>query len=46
MECKEIYRRVMTTCVKKVYDNNKKILYTLARGPLGVEALGFSLPSI
>jgi hypothetical protein len=33
------------TCVRKVYDNDKKY-YTLARGPLDVEALGFSLPSI
>ena len=46
MEYKENYRRVMTTCVSKVYDNAKKILYTLSRGPLDVEALGFSLPSL
>jgi hypothetical protein len=24
MECKEDYRRVMATCVRKVYDNDKK----------------------
>jgi hypothetical protein len=36
---------LMATCVRKVYDNDKKY-YTLARGPLDVEALGFSLPSI
>jgi hypothetical protein len=27
MECKENYRRVMATCVRKVYDNDK-IYYT------------------
>jgi len=46
MECKENYRRVMAACVRKVYDNDKKILCTLPRGPLDVEALGFSLPSL
>ena len=45
MEYKENYRRVMATCVRKVYDNDKKY-YTLARGPMDVEALGFSLPSL
>jgi hypothetical protein len=35
----------MTACVRKVYGNDK-ILYTLARGPLDLEALGFSLPSL
>jgi hypothetical protein len=45
MEYKENYRKVMATCVRKVYDNDKKY-YTLARGPLDVEALGFSLPSL
>jgi len=46
MVCKENYRRVMATCVRKVYDNDENILYTLASGPLDVEALGFSLSSL
>jgi hypothetical protein len=46
MVCKENYRRVMAICVRKVYDNDEQILYTLARGPLDVEALGFSLSSL
>jgi hypothetical protein len=46
MVCKENYRRVMATCVRNVYDNDEKILYTLASGPLDVEALGFSLSSL
>jgi hypothetical protein len=32
MECKENYRNVMTTCARKVYDNDKNILYILAPG--------------
>jgi hypothetical protein len=32
LECKENYRKVMTTCARKVYDNDKNILYTLAPG--------------
>ena len=32
--------------VRKAYDTAKKILYTLAGGPLYFETLGFSLPSI
>jgi len=33
----------MAACARKVYDN-AKIAYTLARGPLDFEALGFILP--
>ena len=46
MECKGNYRRVVATCLRKVYDNDKKYYTPWPEPPLNVEALGFSLPSL
>jgi len=36
----------MAACVRKVYNNDKKIIKQLGWRPLDFEALGFSLPSL